>query len=162
MSGTPDALQYNDKVRPSWMLAVLVATGCARGVAVVEVSWQVCAVVRTPEGNELDDAGVDVVATLRRVHVERVDAGHYPGACWREPGELSRLVCGDPHIDVRYVLQWTRPAPASLVVERLEYAVSSDDDVPDPTTPQSRRVLRKFAVSPTARVVAAAIPRCRH
>jgi hypothetical protein len=151
-------------MRTCAILAVLALIGCAHAPGVpggdVEVSWQVCAVSKVPNGDDIDDGGVDVMATLRSGRLERVDAGHYPGSCWREAGELSRIVCADPHIDVRYVLQWIRPSPSSLAVERLDYALSDQDGVPDPTTPRERRTLRTFEIPPATRVIEAAIPRC--
>jgi hypothetical protein len=152
--------RYHDGVRVLVIAAALAAFGCAHERGLAEVSWRACAVTKTADGHDVDDGGVDVAATIARGRSERIAAGHYPGMCWAAPGELSRLVCSDPHVDVRYVLQWTRPTPTSLAVERLEYPVSSDDNVPDATTPRSRRTLRTFAIDAGTRVVVAPIPRC--
>ncbi len=87
----------------------------------------------TPDGRDRDDGGVDLtasVATDLAPAPRRLAVAHFPGACDAAiavRGGLPSLTCGDPHVDVRYVLAWTRPSSRTLVLERREYALAAGD-----------------------------------
>jgi hypothetical protein len=122
-----------------WKVLLLVVAGCAAPVA--EVAWRACPVVRTADGRDVDDGGVDVSLEVHGAHARQLSIGHFPGACRAAAGEGATLVCSDPHVDTRYELSWTRAAPGTLTVERREYAVPAVDGASPPADPTLRRVV---------------------
>ncbi len=118
---------------------VMCTAGCA--APVTEVAWRACPITRTADGRDIDDGGVDVSIEVRGASTREISIGHFPGACRGETAEASRLVCSDPHVDVRYELSWARASPDTLRVEQREYAVPDRDGVPPATAPTVSRVV---------------------
>ncbi|HEX3903772.1 MAG TPA: hypothetical protein VH853_13105 [Polyangia bacterium] len=125
-------------MRPTLLAAalVLLPAACAHRPLAVVLSFGACPVTRTPDGRDLDDGGVDVaanVATDLAPAPRRLAVTHFPGGCETEVavvGGLPSLTCSDPHLDVHYVLGWTRPSPRTLVLERREVAIPAGDVAP--------------------------------
>jgi hypothetical protein len=152
-----------------WVWAIALTTGCTHPTAVptrtvpagvIELSWSICPVTRAPNGWEVDDGGVIVGATVVTGGTgdgRKIVVGHFPGACEndREPSPLPRLRCGEPHIDIDYVTQWSRPTASTLVLESIEYPIQIEDEAPaTPMTPAppKRQVVETLQIPPTARV----------
>jgi hypothetical protein len=100
--------------------------GCAHRPLAVVLSFGVCPVT-TRDGRDIDDGGSDVgavVATDLSPTPRRLATTHFPGSiCALEasaPGGLPAIACTDPHIDIRYILAWTRPGARKLVLERRQ------------------------------------------
>jgi hypothetical protein len=130
------------------LLAAASAALCGCGAAMLaELSFSVCPVTRTAGGLDVDDGGVDVVAIIGGSRPRQIAAGHYPGWCRSAPGPLPALECGDPHVDIRYFLSWSRPAPGSLAVTRREVP---DDD----RQPATTETLATVSIAPEARAIA--------
>ena len=145
--GAPVALAgtlgYARDMREALVMVIWTAA-CAAPVA--EVAWKACPVVRTADGRDVDDGGVDVSIEVHGAAARQASIGHFPGACRAQAAEGSTLVCSDPHVDVRYELSWARSSPETLTVERREYTIPDVDGVPPPTTPAVRRTVATFDV----------------
>jgi hypothetical protein len=149
----------------SALLVVVVALGCLtagcahRPLALV-LSFAACPVTRAANGQDVDDAGVDVAANVSTDLAPETRAlahEHFPGSCAIEtaPGGLPALACSDPHVDVRYFLAWTRPSPRTLVLERREVSLATAS-----TRPTARRPLAELAVDRKVLISAPPPPTC--
>ncbi len=159
-------------MRPAPLLGALgvtaaLAVGCAHRPLAVLLSFDVCP-VRSPSGADRDDGGVDVVANVStdlQSGVRGVARDHFPGSCTIElaPGGLPLLACSDPHVDVRYVLAWTRPKARALVLERRETPLPGDAASvagrPSPA-PSIRRAVAEVDIDRAAWIRAAPQPAC--
>jgi hypothetical protein len=149
-------------------LTAALAAGCAHRPLAVLLSFEVCPVTRTPEGHDVDDGGVDLVANVSTdlaPGVRGVARAHFPGGCRFElaPGGLPQVICGDPHIDVRYELAWTRPKARALVLERRETPLPDDEASAagaPPAAPSVRRPVADVAIDRAAWIRAAPHPTC--
>ena len=139
---------------------------CAHRPLAVVLSFDACPVTRPADGRDVDDGGVDLtasVATDLAPAPRRLAAAHFPGACDAAiavRGGLPSLTCGDPHVDVRYVLAWTRPSSRTLVLERREYAIAAGDSVSPTATPTVQRTLAELPIERAAWINAAPRQTC--
>jgi hypothetical protein len=146
-------------------VAAALAAGCAHRPLAVLLSFSVCPVTRTPDGHEVDDGGVDVVANVSTdvaAGVAGVARDHFPGACSvvLAPGGLPVLACADPHVDIRYELGWTRPKARLLVLERREVPTPPEGAGGATPTSTARRAVAEVPIDRAAWIRAAPHPSC--
>lgn len=147
----------------AFVLASLIPLACAHRPLAVLLSFDVCPVTRAPDGRPADDGGANVVANVSTdvtPGLRAVARDHFPGACTVElaPGGLPLLACHDPHLDVRYVLAWTRPKARALVLERREVpTVAVGAVAPAPTV---HRPIAELPIDRTAWIKTAPQPTC--
>lgn len=140
-------------------LASLFPLACAHRPLAVLLSFDVCPVTHAPDGRDVNDGGVNVVANVSTditPGVRAVAHDHLPGACAVElaPGGLPLITCTEPHVGIRYVLAWTRPKARALVLERREYPI------PAGATPTARRPIAELPIDRTAWIKTAPQPTC--
>ncbi len=129
------------------------------------LSFAACPVTRTADGRDVDDGGVDVAANVSSdvaPATRQLAHDHFPGTCALEsaPGGLPALACADPHVDVRYVLAWTRPSPRTLVLERREVAGATAAGAPGSAAPAVRRPVAELAIERKTWISAPPGPSC--
>jgi hypothetical protein len=147
------------------ILAAVFALGCAgprserADLQVTHVGWSVCPITRSPQGQDLDDAGV-LIAVVVRGGVG-VPVGRLPGICLQRerrdaPTELAALECRDPHRDDVLVVRLLRLPDGDVAVEQEQ--LPEEQDRPGASEPSEHAPLRHtrlgtIRVPPGARVM---------
>jgi len=133
-------------------LSVLPGAACAHRPLAVVLSFAAC-----PAG----DHGVDVAANVASdvaPAVRELARDHFPGTCAiaSAAGGLPALACGEPGVDARYALAWTRPSARTLVLERREYSAAAGSAAPTPV----RRPVAELAIERKTWISAPPQPSC--